>query len=136
MTEKKNNRRILKKIVFGLAGLFVLALIFNAVMFITGVKTNHFHRWAGEQRFGEIVEIDANGFVIKGRNNEKKTILTTEKAVLKKGSKTVKDDLQVGNKVIIFGPENKNGQVDAELIRIFDPNDPKNIIHKFFPPLF
>lgn len=130
-TDKKNKRKTLIKIFFFLASLFILALIFNASMLIIGVKTDHFQRWAGEQYFGEIIEVKDDGFLIQGRDNEKRTVLVTQKTVVKKGPDTVQSALKIGEKVMIFGPNDKDGRIDAQLIRIFDPNDPTNKFPKF-----
>lgn len=134
MAEKKNNRRILKKIIFILVVVFAVAFIFNAVMFVVGIKTDHFHRWAGEQYFGEIIEISGDSFVIKGRTNEKRTILITEKTVFKKGSKTVQNALKVGDRVIVFCLPDKNNQIESQLVRVFDRKEGMNLQKLFHLP--
>jgi hypothetical protein len=133
--EKKAKRSSLKKAVVILAVLLAAVLVFNAVMFFVGMKTNYLHRWAGGQYFGEIIEMNGGSFVIQGRGNDRLTVLITERTVIKKGTETIKDALQIGDRVIIFGPLNKKGRVESQLIRIFDPEnstDPRD----FFQPPF
>ena len=129
--EKKNNRRTFRKIFFILIVVFAVALIFNAVMFIIGIKTHHFQRWAKEQYFGEIIEIKDNEFLVQGRDSEKRAVFITEKTIIKKGPEAVHDRLKVGEKVMILGPIDSEGRINAQLIRIFDPNDPMDKIPKF-----
>jgi len=129
--EKKNNRRTFRKIIFILVAIFAVALIFNAVMLVIGIKTHHFQRWAKEQYFGEIIETKDNGFLVQGRDSKKRIVLVTEKTIVKKGPEAVRDSLKVGEKVMILGPIDSEGQINAQLIRIFDPNDPIDKIPKF-----
>lgn len=132
---KKTKPSALKRVVIILAGLLFMVILFNVAMIIIGIKTNYLHRWAGEQYFGGIVEINDSSFIIKGRSNERWTILVTDRTIIKKGTKTVKDTLQIGDRVIVIGPLNKEGQIESQLIRVFDPGDPIDP-QKFFQPPF
>ncbi|HRZ95494.1 MAG TPA: DUF5666 domain-containing protein [Candidatus Moranbacteria bacterium] len=122
-TNAKNRCSIFRKAVVIFAGLFILALIFNAVVFIVNVKRD---RWAGDQYFGKIIEINSDIFTIQGRSNEKKEVLIDGNTVVKKGAGTVKDALKVGDEVIVFGRLNEKGQIESRLIRVFDQNDRRN----------
>ncbi len=147
---KKINRDILKWVVIGLAGFAVVILIFGAGMIIGGMKARFSYRWAesyhknfagpragflgdwrsmpfltgdfieGHGAFGEIIELKDNGFVIKGRGDIEKIVITTEDTVIKKGMKTIEDGLKIGDNVVIIGSPNENGQIEAKLIRIFN----------------
>lgn len=151
------NRDILKWVVIGLAGFGVVVLIFGAGMFVGGMKANFSCRWAeyyhknfagpkggflgdwrsmpllpgdfieGHGAFGEIIELKDNGFVIKGRGDVEKVIVITDKTVIKKGRKTIKDGLKVGDRVVIIGSPNKEGQIEARFIRIFNGKDMKKL---------
>jgi len=85
----------------------------------------------GHGAFGEIIEINPStssgtssgqaGFVIKGRDNVEKLIKIREDTVIKKIRKTIKkDELKIGDRVVIVGSPNEEGQIEAKLIRIFD----------------
>ena len=83
--------------------------------------------------FGEIIELKSStdstslpqassgqeSFVIKGRGDVEKIIVTTVDTVIKNGRETVNDGLKVGDRVVIIGSPNSEGQIEAKLIRIF-----------------
>ena len=144
---KKTNQDILKWIIIGLAGFGAVVLIFGMGIFVGGAKAKFSYRWAesyhknfagprsgffgdwksfprgdlieGHGAFGEIIELNDTGFVIRGRGDVEKVIVITEDVVIKKGRKTIKDGLQVGDQVIIIGSPNDDGQIEAKLIRVF-----------------
>ncbi|MBU3956283.1 hypothetical protein KJ633_07465 [bacterium] len=117
---KKDNRNLFKRIIFILAGLVIIALIFNAGMLVIGIKTHFLDRWTEGYYFGEIIKIDDNGFVIKGRGDMEKIVLIRESTVIKKGKETVEDALQIGNQVIVIGSLDEGERIEAKIIRIFD----------------
>jgi hypothetical protein len=81
--------------------------------------------------FGEIIKVNDSDFVIKGRDNIEKLIIIKEDTVIEKGKITIKkDELKVGNQVVIIGSPNEQGQIEAKLIRIFNGEDIKT------PPSF
>ena len=112
------NKDILKWIIIGLAGFVAIVLIFGAGMFVGGMKAR-FSYSAGHGVFGEIIEINNSDLVIKDRGDIEKVIIITENTIIKKGRETVKDDLRVGDKVVIIGSPNEQGQIEAKLIRVF-----------------
>lgn len=144
------NRDILKWIIIGLAGFVAVVLIFGAGIFVGGMKARFSYRWAesyhknfagprcgflgdwrsmpplpgdfieGHGAFGEIIELKDNGFVVKGRGDIEKVIITTKDIVIKKGMETIEDGLKVGDRVVIIGSPNEEGQIEAKLIRIFN----------------
>lgn len=122
----KRSDNIHRRIIFILVGFFIVVLIFSAIIFIVGMKIDFFNRWVGGQYFGEIIEINGNSFVIKGREGIEKIVLINEDTVIKKGRETIEDALRVGNQVIIIGSLNEKGQIEARLIRIFNPDDMQN----------
>ncbi|MDD3487419.1 MAG: DUF5666 domain-containing protein [Candidatus Moranbacteria bacterium] len=134
MEKIKSKKNILKKLILVLVSAVAVMLVLNAVLFFIGLKIGHFERWTGEQYFGEIVEMDGNSFVLDGRGNkEKRTVLIGNKTEVKKGMKDSRKDLGVGDQVMVLGPLDKSGQVEASFIRIFDPNDPLDKLPKNLP---
>lgn len=147
---RKINRDILKWVVIGLAGFAVVVLIFGVGMVVGGMKAQFSYRWAesyhknfggprggffgdwrrfpilpgdfieGHGAFGEIIELSDSGFVIKGRGDVEKLIVTTEDVIIKKGRETIKDGLKVGDRVVIIGSPNEEGQIKAKFIRLFN----------------
>lgn len=152
-TNKKINRDTLRWIAIGLTGLAVVVLIFGAGMAVGGMKAKFSYRWAesyhknfggpqggffgdwrrmpplpgdfieGHGAFGEIIELNDNGFVIKGRGDVEKMVIMIEDTIIKKGGKgmkTIKDNLEVGEYVVVIGSPNEEGQIEAKLIRVFN----------------
>jgi hypothetical protein len=149
---KKSNRDILKGVIIGLAVFVVIVLIFGAGMFVGGMKARFSYRWAEQYHknfagpqggflgnwrnpppfpgdfieshgtFGEIIKIDGNTLVVKGRENIEKIVLVQENTSIKSGFKDIKiSDLKVGDMIVIIGSPNEQGQIEAKLIRVFPP---------------
>lgn len=165
MSENKQ-KDFLKWVVYGLAGFAAVVLIFGAGMAVGGMKAKFSYRWAesyhknfagprsgflgdwraapplpgdfieGHGAFGEIIELKDNGFVIKGREDIEKVIITNEDTVIKNRMKTVEDGLKAGDNVVIIGSPNNEGQIEAKLIRVFDEEEMKNSREPFPKPLF
>jgi hypothetical protein len=88
----------------------------------------------GHGAFGEIIEINPStgstsspqassgqeSFVIKGRENVEKVIITNQETTITKGREAIKDGLKVGDRMVIVGSPNEEGQIEAKLIRVFD----------------
>lgn len=65
-------------------------------------------------------ELKNNGFIVKGQGDIEKIVITNKDTVIKKGMETIEDSLKVGDRVVIIGSPNEEGQIEAKLIRIFD----------------
>ncbi|TSC53659.1 MAG: hypothetical protein LiPW39_149, partial [Parcubacteria group bacterium LiPW_39] len=49
-----------------------------------------------------------------------KIILISEKTTIEKGRETIKkEELKAGDRVVIIGSPNEQGQIEAKLIRVF-----------------
>ncbi|MFH1129658.1 MAG: hypothetical protein V1686_02900 [Patescibacteria group bacterium] len=69
--------------------------------------------------FGEVIKIDANSFVIKGRENMENVVIVNQDTIIKRLSDNIQlKDLKVGEFVVIIGSPNNSGQIEAKLIRI------------------
>lgn len=149
------NRDVLKWVIIGLAGFVVLVLVFGAGVNVGTLKARYSYRWAdnyhknfagprggflgdwqrfpagdfisGHGAFGEIIEIKDNGFVIRGRENVEKVVVTNEDTTITKGRETIKYGLKIGDRVVIIGAPNDEGQIEAKLIRLFSDDDPKRL---------
>jgi len=76
----------------------------------------------GHGTFGEIIKIEGNNLVVKGRGSVEKVIVVTEKTVIKSGREDIKfSDLKIGDMIVIIGSPNDKGQIEAKLIRVFPP---------------
>ncbi len=71
--------------------------------------------------FGEIIQIGDTDLVVKGRGDVEKVIITTKDTAIQKGRETIKkEELKVGDQIVIIGSPNEEGQIEAKLIRVFD----------------
>lgn len=70
--------------------------------------------------FGQILEIKGDEFVIKGKDDLEKVILVTEKTFIQKAREKVKkENLKVGDWIVVIGSPREDGKIEAKLIRIF-----------------
>jgi hypothetical protein len=89
----------------------------------------------GHGTFGEIIEMKDNGFVIKGQENVEKVIIVNQGTSIIKGREPIsakggaasagKDGLKVGDRLVVIGSPNEEGQIEAKFIRIFGEDDLK-----------
>jgi len=157
--EEKPKRDILKKIIIAILCIVILFFVFGLGVIVGEKKAKFSFLWAenyhknfggppqgflrdwrkgpfakrefieGHGAFGEIIEVKDDSFVIKGRGDIEKVVLITKDTVIKKGMETIKDNLKVGDFVVVIGSPNKEGQIEAKLIRVFEKN-PKNLPFK------
>ena len=76
----------------------------------------------GHGIFGEIIKINDTGLVIKDRGDIEKMVLVDEETIIKnKMQNAGKDELEVGDFIVVIGSPNEEGQIQAKLVRIFYP---------------
>lgn len=69
--------------------------------------------------FGKIVKINESDFVIKGQGDVEKIIVIKENTIIEKGRTEIKkEELKVGDQVVVIGSPNDAGQIEAKLIRV------------------
>ncbi len=69
--------------------------------------------------FGQIIKINSD-LTIKGQNNVERVVIINADTAIQKGRQTIKkDDLKVGDNLVIIGSPNDQGQIEAKLIRVF-----------------
>jgi len=151
------NPDVLKLVIVGLVGFIIIILIFSAGIKVGTLKAKYSYRWAdnyhknfagprggfigdwrkfpagdfigGHGIFGEIIELNDSGFVVKGRGDIEKIVVTTNDTVVKKGRQTTENGLKVSDRVTIIGSPNEEGQIEAKLIRIFNEEETRTL-HK------
>jgi len=139
---------VLKWIIIGLLAVVIITFVLGIGIFVGERKAGFSYRWAeqyhrnfagpqagffsdwrsfprgdfieGHGIFGEIIELNDSGFVIRGRDNVEKVVVTTENTIINRGRETIKDELKVGDWVVIIGSPNEQGQIEARLIRLFN----------------
>jgi hypothetical protein len=144
-----NNKDLLKWVIIGLLIVVAIVLVLGLGILIGEKKAKFSYRWAeqyhemfagpragffGDWRnfpsgefieahgvFGEIIEMKENELVIKGREDVEKVILITDETIIQKGrEKMKKEDLKVGNFVVVIGSPDEEGKIEAKMIRLFD----------------
>ena len=84
--------------------------------------------------FGEIIQINEGSIVIRGGNNSERLVVVNSDTIIQLGRETLnKQNLQVGEKAVIIGSPNEQGQIEAKLIRIFNGEE---LINKGKPSIF
>ncbi len=69
---------------------------------------------------GSIIKIDANVLIIKGQKNVEQTIVVSDQTMIRRQQDILKvSDLKVDDRVTVIGSPNKEGQIEAKLIRVF-----------------
>lgn len=68
---------------------------------------------------GKIIRTDFPVIIIEDKDNIEKTILIQENTIIKKFRNTIKpEDLKIDDAIIVIGTPNKDGQIEAKLIRL------------------
>jgi len=144
------NPDVLKWIIVGLVCFVLIILAFGAGVKVGASKAGFSYRWAENYHrnfggpkhgffsnwrslpagefinahgsFGEVIEMRDKEFVIRGRENVEKVIVTKEDTVITKGHETLVDGLKVGDQVVIIGSPDNEGKIEARFIRVF-PED-------------
>ncbi|MFZ5391482.1 MAG: hypothetical protein ACOZAJ_04390 [Patescibacteria group bacterium] len=87
----------------------------------------------GSGVFGQVIKVDSNQLVIRGRGDLEKIVVLDSDTVIKKFQQTISlSDIQIDDQVVIIGQPNNQGQIQAKLIRVMPKEAMKNI--KLFRP--
>ncbi len=74
----------------------------------------------GHGIFGQIIKIDDNMIIVKGKDGVEKPVIISDKTTVNKWRESIKiSDLKVDDQIIIIGDPNEQGQIEAKFIRIF-----------------
>ncbi len=70
---------------------------------------------------GSIIKIDGNTLVVKGADNVEKIVLVTDRTMIRRNIETLKiSDLKVDDQIVFIGRPDDQGQIQADLIRVFN----------------
>lgn len=150
-TGEKPKQDWLKWLVVGLVGFVAVCLIFGLGLIVGGLKARFSYRWAenyhrnfagpkggflgnwqkipplpgefieGHGTFGEIIKIEGESLIVKGKDDVEKVILVSADTVIENFRvKMGKEDIKTGDNVVIIGSPNEQGQIEAKLIRFFE----------------
>jgi len=67
---------------------------------------------------GEIIEASEKSITVKLQDGSSKIVIVSENTQINKSEQVGKEDLKVGEKVVVFGQENSDGSVTAQNIQI------------------
>lgn len=131
-----------------LVALVVLLVVFRFGMVVGERKANFSGRWSenygrffGEPRpgffpapaefrddrfmnphgsAGTILKIDGDTLIVKGSDNNEKTILISTSTVIRDMDETVAgDSLEVGDSLVVIGSPTPDGTIEARFVRVF-----------------
>lgn len=141
--------KIFQGIIFGIAVLAVLLFVFKVGMAVGIKKADFSCRWSDNyhQNFGgprggfwggfndkdflesngtvgQIIKIEGETLVVRGRGDVEKIIVTNNDTIIKRLQDTIKvSDLKLDENIITIGESNETGQIEAKLIRVM-PSPP------------
>lgn len=140
--------KMFKWLVLSVCALIPLAFVFCFGVFIGARKADFSFKWAeayhrnfGGPRegflnnammgndfieangiFGQIIKINGQNITIEGNSGVEKIILVEQDTTIVSQKKNLQlQDLKNGDKVIVIGEPNNDGQIEAALIRIIPP---------------
>lgn len=69
--------------------------------------------------YGAILKIDGNIILVSGADNAEKSIMVSDKTIIRNGRDNIKiADLKVDDWITIVGSPNDQGQIEAKLVRV------------------
>ena len=137
-------------ILAGIGAVIVLLLVFGAGVAVGLQKASFSYRWGenyqrnfggprggflgmpmdrdfinGHGIAGSVLKIDGATLVIKGEDNVERTIVTSDKTIVRNRDETVQAaDLKVDDRVVVIGSPNSQGQIEAKFIRVLPASSP------------
>ena len=111
---RQSHRRAVKKIIIALIALVAVGLI-------AFVSAGPYMRWTGQYHFGRVVQIDGNRLTLETNENALFQVNINEGTVVKQGWDTISGATLTNRSIIIIGPINGSGEIDAKIIRILKP---------------
>ncbi len=144
--DKVFKSKISKRIIIFLIILIALLVVFKIGLIVGAKKADFSCRWSDNYNrnfggprkgflngfgdrdfiesngvFGQIIKIDGQNLIIKGRNDTEKIILVKNDTTIKNTSGTINlDGLKTDDYIIAIGDPNNEGKIEAKLIRIFN----------------
>jgi hypothetical protein len=138
-----------KRLLVAVLSVIVLLLVFQVGVFVGFQKARFSFGWAknynvvfggpergflqsfegedfisGHGTAGTIVKVDDPNIIIKSKDNVEKIVTTTDKTTIKNGKADIKlSDLAVDQQIVVIGAPDGEGNINAKIIRIFDPED-------------
>jgi len=76
----------------------------------------------GHGAVGKVIKTSSSTLIVEGPDNIEKQVFLTDSTLFRRFKESILvEDIKVGDYVIVIGSPNKNGQVEAGLIRLIPP---------------
>ena len=85
-----------------------------------GVRTTNGNRIGLNNTVGEIIEKSDNSITVKLRDSGSKIVIVSNSTEVFKTVNVTKDNLEIGNNVMVDGKTNDDGTITANSLRIID----------------
>lgn len=86
-----------------------------------GLRNGDANRGGFRPVAGEIISTDDKSITVKLQDDSSKIVLINGKTQINKAETVGKSELKVGERVSVFGSENKDGSINAQNIQLFFP---------------
>lgn len=74
---------------------------------------------------GTVIDVSGSGMAVRDNDNDEQSIVIASDTIIKKMDATVLlSSVSIGDRVVIIGAPNSNGQVEAHFIRVFPAPGP------------
>ncbi|MFH0890969.1 MAG: hypothetical protein V1856_02975 [Candidatus Liptonbacteria bacterium] len=97
----------------------VVLIIIVAIAALLGAR--QYMRWTGQYHFGRIIQTEEGGFVLETNQHALFRINLSKDTTIKQGRDTISGATLTNRPIIIIGPVNNDGEIDAKIIRILKP---------------
>ena len=105
--------------------IYIVLGIFIFVILITIGVVRTYYYWTSVQYFGEILEINNGNLLLRGDRGAEIFVLINKDTAIRRGKSASKGELQVGNYVVIVGDINREGFIEARVIRVLKAPPPR-----------
>lgn len=129
--------KLFQGIIIGLGCLIIIALVFKIGVFVGQKKAEfsfmwgqNYHRNFGDfidanGSFGQIIKISGPSLVVKDADGEERIVLVNNGTSIKYFRGEIKlSELKIGDNIVVIGDINKDGRIEAKLIRVMPPPPP------------
>ena len=143
--EYEKTLHVLKLVVVTMMCFVVILFVFGVGIFVGQVRAEFSFRWAQDYHknfggpqmgifsnfpnrdfanahgvFGQVLKIDGSNIIVKGQSYMETTVVVFgQTSLVNNSTKITLQDIKVGDNIVVVGSPNKQGQIEAQFIRIF-----------------
>ncbi len=127
-----------RAILWILGAAIVILLVFGAgvlvgyhgAFYVGRFGENYYHNFFGEFPpgrmanghgvAGEVIDMASSTLSVRDADGDESSVLIVPATVIREANRTIAlSDVRVGNGVVVIGAPNENGQIEAQLVRVF-----------------